>query len=181
MSGKRIYTKEQIIFLERHITRLAYKELTASFNKTFTTNKSVGCIKAICALYGIKTGRNAQFTSVPVGSEVVNKLDYVIVKTDKKSSDGRPVWRGKHVLVWESVHGEIPKECKIIFADGNNRNFSIDNLVKVTSREFIYLNSNKLRFPDAELTKAAIGIAKLGVSIWGKEREQEKQPPASTR
>lgn len=40
----------------------------------------------------------------------------------------RENWVQKHRLVWESVHGKIPKGKLIIFLDGDRSNFDPDNL-----------------------------------------------------
>lgn len=50
---------------------------------------------------------------------------------------------------------------KVIFADGNKRNFNIDNLILVTNSEALIMNKNKLIYEDVELTKTGSLIAKV--------------------
>ena len=92
---------------------------------------------------------------LPIGSEVVkigkNKSErqsYVWVKVNdvklpnaNESAEHKKLankmykenWKPKHVLIWENYHNEKVKENEIvIFLDGNNRNFDINNLKKIT-------------------------------------------------
>ena len=50
---------------------------------------------------------------------------------------------------------------KVIFADGNKRNFDIDNLILVSDSEALIMNANKLRYENKELTKTGALIAKV--------------------
>lgn len=50
---------------------------------------------------------------------------------------------------------------KVIFADKNKRNFDPDNLILVTDSESLIMNTNKLIYEDAELTKTGSLIAKV--------------------
>lgn len=50
---------------------------------------------------------------------------------------------------------------KVIFADKNKRNFSIDNLILVANSEALIMNTNKLIYEEAELTKTGVLIAKI--------------------
>lgn len=43
--------------------------------------------------------------------------------------------RLKHVVVWESVNGKVPKGHIIVFKNKNNRDFSIENLECITLQE----------------------------------------------
>lgn len=50
---------------------------------------------------------------------------------------------------------------KVIFADRNKRNFDLDNLILVTDSEALIMNTNKLIYEDAELTKTGTLVAKV--------------------
>ncbi len=62
----------------------------------------------------------------PVGSESINADGQVVVKVAEPS-----VWRLKHQVIWEAENGPLPKGSKLTFADGNQRNVALDNLVAV--------------------------------------------------
>jgi K+ transporter len=50
---------------------------------------------------------------------------------------------------------------KVIFADKNKRNFNLDNLILVADSEALIMNTNKLIYEEAELTKSGALIAKI--------------------
>ena len=96
----------------------------------------------------------------PIGSERIDKRDGTILI---KVQDGKleKNWMGKHRYIYEKVHGKIPKGHKIIFADGNNRNFDPDNLILVSDAEELIMNRNKLFSKNDEFTRTGVNIAKV--------------------
>lgn len=115
------------------------------------------------------------------GDERLSKGGYIELRLDKPKQtwnyDGHTAsrcWELKHVLIWEKYHNQkVPKGYAVIFADGNNRNFDIDNLILVSRNELLQLNQNKLIIKGyAELTKTGINIAKLIIAK--NERKKKK-------
>lgn len=105
---------------------------------------------------------NLPHNTKPIGYERVDKNGYIEVKIAMRPSDtksGRN-FVTKHRLVWEEANGPIPKGCKIIFLDGNKRNFKLENLALVTNAENIELTRSGLRSEDAQFTETGILIAK---------------------
>lgn len=96
----------------------------------------------------------------PIGSERVDNRDGSILI---KVQDGhlQKNWMSKSRYVYEQAYGKIPKGHKIIFADGNNRNFNLDNLILVSNAEELIMNKRKLMSKDAEFTKTGAIIAKV--------------------
>lgn len=70
-------------------------------------------------------------------------------------------WQRKHRYIYECHYGKIPKGHKVIFLDGNNRNFDIDNLKLVSNAEELIMNKRGLRYNDKELTESGVLIAKI--------------------
>ena len=62
----------------------------------------------------------------------------------------------------------------VIFADGNQLNFDIDNLVLVSKGEHAQLNRLHYRFNDADLTKTGLNIVKLN-AIKNKRRNKNEK------
>lgn len=95
----------------------------------------------------------------PIGSERYNSRDGILIKVQ----DGQlqKNWMPKGRYIYEQAHGKIPKGHKVIFADGNNRNFDLDNLVLVSNAEELIMNRNKLFKQHKELTKAGVAVAKV--------------------
>ena len=102
---------------------------------------------------------NRPWNYLPVGSERINGDDYVDIKIDDPHK-----WKGKHILVWESINGPVPKGYVVIFGDRNRRNFEPDNLILVSRKQLVRLNQHNLIQDDAELTRTGIIIA----DIYGK-------------
>lgn len=118
-----------------------------------------------CRTTTFKKG-NKPMNAVDIGEERMrysgSKPDdqgYLCVKVcDGK---GNKNWIPKQRVIYEQHYGPIPKNHKVIFADGNRFNFDIDNLVLVsTSTEFI-MNQKGLRYDDKDLTKTGVLIAKV--------------------
>ena len=112
-----------------------------------------------CAATMFKKG-NIPANRRPIGSERVDNRDGSILI---KVQDGhlQKNWMSKSRYVYEQAYGKIPKGHKIIFADGNNRNFDLDNLILVSNAEELIMNKRKLMSKDAEFTKTGAIIAKV--------------------
>ncbi|WP_276932675.1 HNH endonuclease signature motif containing protein [Dielma fastidiosa] len=108
-----------------------------------------------------KTGQLPPNTD-PIGTEKVLKDGYVWVKINDAPKAKKNVnWKQKQKLIWEQVNGPVPHGYFVMFADGNNRNFHLDNLVLVTKAEMLYLNRNGLIYNDSEVTKSGVLIARM--------------------
>lgn len=95
----------------------------------------------------------------PIGSERFNSRDGILIKVQ----DGhlQKNWMPKGRYIYEQAHGKIPEGHKVIFADGNNQNFDLDNLILVSNAEELIMNRNKLFKKDKHLTKAGVAVAKV--------------------
>ena len=133
---------------------------------------NVGCFKRGFSAWnkGVKTGvkprrydKNGDviWLEKPIGSERVEKKGYTLVKIKVPNT-----WEYKQRVIWKEIHGEIPTNHVIIFADGNKSNFDIDNLICISKNELRQLNRYKLKKDDADLTKVGIGIVKLKHTAW---------------
>ena len=92
----------------------------------------------------------------PVGSERIDRDGYVLVKVAEPNK-----WRPKHRVLWEKVNGPIPKKHRLIFADGNRQNITLDNLILVSYAQSFIMNQKNLFKNDKELTKAGVTVAKV--------------------
>lgn len=102
----------------------------------------------------------------PVGTERTNTDGYVEIKIADPNK-----WKGKHILFWEEAHGPIPKGHVVIFADGNQQNVTLDNLLLVSRRELVIMNKRGLIANSAELTKTGIAIADIYLKIGERKRK----------
>lgn len=93
----------------------------------------------------------------PVGSERITKDGYIKVKVADPN-----VWKLKHRLVYEEHHGPIPEGMYVAFLDQNPQNLEISNLILITKKESVRLNTNHyLQKRDGRINLAYIGLVKL--------------------
>lgn len=103
----------------------------------------------------------------PVGSERLNVDGYVEVKIAEPNK-----WRGKHRVIWEREHGEVPEGYSVSFKNGNRQDFSLDNLILVSRSDL--MNRNSLhRYPD-ELKEVIMlkGVVKRQINKYNKKRQE---------
>ena len=94
-----------------------------------------------------------------IGEERITVDGYVEVKV--KDGCLNDNWKYKHRYIYEKEYGDIPEGYKVIFADGNKRNFNTDNLILVSNSEELIMNRNNLFYDEKELTKTGTLIAKV--------------------
>ena len=92
----------------------------------------------------------------PVGSERITKDGYIEVKVADPNK-----WETKNKIIYKQYYGDIPEGHKIIYADGNQLNNDINNLILVSNNEELIMNRYRLRTEDIELTKTGYLIAKV--------------------
>lgn len=194
------FSIEQMKFLEDNITGTSYAEITIAFNLHFGLNLSLAQIKNVLARNKLTNGRNCCFHKnhtpfnkgakgwsangteatrfkkghIPknhrsVGSERVNVDGYIEIKVAEPNK-----WRSKHIVVWETVNGRIPKGYAVIFADSNKLNMSIDNLLLVTRRQLLEINRKGLIFDNPEATKTWVLIADLNIKTYERQETYAK-------
>jgi len=195
----RKYTEEHIEYLKKIAPGRTNKEITKMFNEKFNLNISESALAQVRRRRGIKTGSDGKYKKgqtpwnkgkkgfmgpnktsfkkghkphnwVPIGSERVTKDGYIEIKIHEGKFQKN--WRGKHILVWEKHNGPLPKGYAVIFGDGNNRNFDIDNLILVSRAQLLKLNQLGLIKNDADLTRVGVSIVDLQMKI--SERSKDK-------
>ena len=179
------WTDEEKEYLASIVKGSTYKEITKQMNDKFEYNFSEEQIKGMMYRNKLTTGTGGYFkkgstpwnkglkgymganktsfkkgtippNQVPIGTESITKGGYIKVKVGEPNK-----WKLKQRYIYEQHYGEIPKDCNVIFADKNIRNFDINNLILVSKAEMLILNNNKLIFEDKELTKVGVNIAKV--------------------
>lgn len=182
----RVYTDEMKQFIRENVKGITTFQLTDLLNNTFGTNFKRNRIKFLIYDMGLTNGVDTKITrksretmpqsknlgvsnKLPIGSEN-EKNGYIIVKADNKGT-----WKYKHVCIYEKHHNVVVngKTEKIIFLDGNKRNFDIDNLMMISNKENFHMNKNELRFSDKELTKTGLSLAKLNIKIAEMEKRKK--------
>lgn len=106
---------------------------------------------------GLRPHNTKEKGAISVRKDVKSGRTYQYIKV----ADG--VWLLHHRVLWERVHGEIPKGYVVRFNDGNSMNCVIDNLSLVSTSENMNANSIQ-RYPE-ELKKAIRAVKKIEISI----------------
>lgn len=158
------YTKEEIQWLQDTVPGKRWSEVTTLFNEKFSRKKTKNQIMIFCCSKGIHNGISFGPSDADNGSVYIKDNRYSLIKVDG-------TWESMGRHEWKKHFGTIPKGNLVIYADGNSKNFSKDNLLVVTRAELIILNRKNLRFSNPELTKTGVLIAKLLIKI--KERQKE--------
>lgn len=107
-----------------------------------------------------KTG-NLPHNTRKLYSERVNKDGLIEIKVDTNK------WISKHRYIWEQYHKrEVPKGKVVIFLDGDNRNFDVDNL-KLISRGALLILNRQYRniLKDKELIESCVDLSELIYAI----------------
>jgi len=77
-----------------------------------------------------------------VGSKRVNVYGFTLIKI-LKTGDWAKDWVHEHRNLWELENGPVPKNCVIMFKDGDKSNITIDNLKLVTRQDVTIANLPK--------------------------------------
>ncbi len=179
------FTAAEIDFL-RDNAALSNKELATRFNAHFGLNLPLSKIIKKKYRAGIKNpnphigGREfctgfkrceVSNRAVPIGTERIIGGGYIDVKV--RDLQGFNNWELKHRIIWEAANGPVPDGHMVIFADGNNRNFELNNLRLISRSENAIINSQIGRTADAEHTDAAIMLIKVKRRIANLEKNKE--------
>lgn len=100
----------------------------------------------------------------PLGSERVDTKDgYTHIKVAERDTyTGFPTrYRPKHVVIWERLHGPVPRGKAVMFRDGDRSNIDEDNLILVSRAELARLNQSRYKDAPAELKPTILALAKL--------------------
>lgn len=179
------WSNEEKEYLKEIALGKSYKEITSLMKDKFNYDFKASQIQSAIKRYGLTTGRTGYFkkgsdpwnkgikgltgpnkTSFkkgrmpqnhkPIGSERIdNREGYTKVKI------GESKWELKHKVIYEKHYGKVEDGYTVIFLDGDNTNFDIDNLCKVSRHQLLLLNQHKLIYNNKELTKAGIEVANL--------------------
>ena len=188
MGFGRRWSEEEKEYLKKVAPGNPYKEIQRLMIAKFDIDYTAVQIKSAMGRYKLNTGLTGRFQKgstpfnkgkkgliganrtsfkkgqrshnwVPIGTERITRDGYIQIKIQ----DGHyhRNWRGKHILIWEKVNGKLPQGHVIIFGDGDNRNFNINNLLLITRGQLAIINKRNLIKKDVELTKTGILIADL--------------------
>ena len=195
MRMKRHYTTEEIQFVKKNIRGRSYINMTRLFNELFGLGLTLKQMETLICKHRLLNGIGSYLPGhVPANKEKKKKKNwwktspgnhckvgteretryrnrtYIEIKTAEPS-----VWKRKHTAIWEKANGKVPKGHIVIFADGNTRNFSLDNLLLITRRELLVMNRFGLISSHKELTKAGKAVADIKMAIAARKRKSHSK------
>lgn len=198
--GKKIirWNQAQKQFLADNYPTYTAIELTELINKRFNLKRNYKQIHSAAKRFGIKSGRDGRYKPgnkphPDAGAKGPNATSF---KKGNKPHNWQPIgherWCGSHHkylqrkvtdtghtvsdyvevhrIVWMEHHGPIPDGNIIIFRDGNNTNFDIENLMMVSRGDHAQMCKMGLYNGHAETKDAAL----LLVQIMRKRRMRAK-------
>lgn len=133
-------------------------------------NKGIkGVIYEGCRATQFKKGQRPHNLQ-PVGTEIMKGDGYIYIKIGEPN-----IWKQKHLLLWEEELGPVPVGYRVMFADRNKKNVSMDNLILVTEAEVLIMNRMKLITDDKELTKSGLLVAKIVLKAAERKNELKRR------
>lgn len=119
---------------------------------------------------------NKPANTLPIGTEMELSDGYIWVKVaDVDRAKKNINWRQKHRLIYEQQNGPVPPGCRVIFKDGDRRNFNPDNLACVSNAELARLNQYHMIAEDPDITDAGITFVKLQCMIREKMKQSKRK------
>lgn len=186
----RMLTDEQLELLRANITDMSYRDQQAFIKEHFGLELTLAQCKQMRTnhkMFSKRTGRfqkgrrsekkgkhiwkdgipeNVQKTffkkgsipqnARPAGWERADKSGYVFIKVP-----GKRTMVPKHRWVWEQAKGPIPKDCMIVFLNGDKSDCRLENLASIPRSLGPTLNKYGLLKKDPDLSRAGIRLAEL--------------------
>lgn len=126
------YSEKEIKYLKKHINDYTYKQLVVELKERFGRNTNHHALEEMCRRRGIKKHTKV----LPVGAEVRKKHKVYIKISDKKESDNNFNDSGNYMkknrYLYRKYVGELSEDEVVIFLNGNNQDFRLENLCKVS-------------------------------------------------
>jgi hypothetical protein len=156
------YTTEEIQFIRENFAGHSYAEIVEMFYRHYGVKL---CVRQIVKVTSKDERQKLKYyRALKTGTEIKNN-GYTYVKIADPD-----VWKPKHRLIWEKANGPVPKGHVIMFADGNKSNFDLSNLLLVSKKALMTMNTHALIFPNPELTKIGKTIADIKIAIKDRKR-----------
>jgi len=109
----------------------------------------------------------------PLGTERINK-GYIEVKiAERNPHTGFPTrYKCKHVVLWEQIHGPVPKGFIVIFMDGEKLHCVPGNLILINRQELLRLNKHQYKKMPDSVKPSVLALVKLEVKTFELSKNQ---------
>lgn len=153
--------KEVAKIISKNYEKIGLVKTTELINNMFDKNYSIQVIQKKAKKMGLNVPKelansNANPNIDPIGTiREEPSSGYLVIKIKSNK------WIKYNRYLYEKAYGSIPKGYSVIFLDGDNRNFDLSNLIAIPRDFVVYMNSNKIRSHDPEVTRTAIKWCEL--------------------
>ena len=185
------YFEKHIKFLKKVVPGRCHSDSVELFNARFDFSLTERQFAGLCKRHGIKTGFTGYFQKghvshnkgkkgiifsgsekgwfksghtpanyKPVGSERINVGGYAEIKVADPNK-----WKSKHSVIWEEVHGKIPKGHIVVFLDKDKSNMLLDNLMMVSRSVHTVMCHMDLYTTDKETTRLNITTVMIKTKV----------------
>ena len=111
----------------------------------------------------------------PIGTEKVLADGYVWVKVNDIPKAKKSVnWKQKQRLIYEQHHGPLDPNARVVFMDGDKRNFNIENLKAISRGELALMNNRRLWTESKEVNETCLAAVNLSMLISKREERRQK-------
>lgn len=157
LTSKLTWTKEESDWVAKNFSRMGSEKAAVEFAKVFGKDRGRRSLEAEARRQHIKIDEDVVIANrryprrVPIGTVVDDGEGYLKIKVGVEySSSG---WVRYHRYLYEQRHGKLKKGYKIMFLDGDKRNYADDNMIAVPASYFALMNKLDLRseFPEVNL------------------------------
>lgn len=161
IEGKHYWDNEEIEVVSKCREKgLTFSQISKIMSKEFGREYTRAEISSVNRRY-LKTGLRPSYpgegscNKKPLGSERKAHREYIRVKISDTE------WDFKHRVEYMKYHGEIPEGYVVIFANGNKKDFSKENLIAIDRNKLKIMNRFNLIKEDIEATKTGTIIADI--------------------
>ena len=167
--GRYEFSEEEKDFIKKYYPDHGPEKTAEMLNDIFNSNRTPNSVRdmannRLCVFVNdsfinhmVKVGRKSK-KSGSIRKEIRKKDGQVYYKM--KSDNG--TWKMAGMVIWEKAHGLIPSGYRLIYLDGDNSNYELDNLYLATYRVAYQVVSNKhYQIKNPEITKSLIKYYEL--------------------
>lgn len=171
--GRYDFSEEEKEFIKKYYPDHGPEKTAEMLNEVFETNRTINSVK--CIAYGFGLSVSDSFIN-EVNKIKHEKMMKAHVKESRsirketrkngricykmKADDGQ--WKTPGIVIWEEINGPIPKGYRIIYLNGDNSDFSLDNLYLASDKLAYQVVSNKhYQTKNPEITKSLIKYYEL--------------------
>lgn len=186
--GRNEFSEKEKEFIKKYYPDYGPNKTTEMINYIFKTNRTINSVKCVVKSLGLSVSdsyicdlnKNKSELMIKAHKKESGSIRKETYKDGRiyykmKSADGR--WKMAGLVIWEEANGPIPDGYRIIYLDGDNSNYKLDNLYVAPKKVTYQVVTNKnYQSGDPEITKSLIKYYELRNALgidWVEWRRKE--------